>query len=237
MLGKLFGKKNPKQIEANASEMQYLGDLEGAGVDALRFEVGKILINFPQVRNAYFSKLKYKNEEEFRIALILDSTESSHEIGREIAQACAGISPMDITFLHTCNNGAVYSVIEQNKPLFSDSNLLFECPIVVSRGTNEQMPKEWKGAILTYFIAAEDYESALFKAANDLKLDGYKFENVYDGKVNQLDPSKWWSECVMDKWSEYSDHFPSQDDIEIIVKTGGIHKGPALGWETEAGNT
>jgi hypothetical protein len=237
VLGNLFGKKKPKQIEANASEVQYLGDLEGAGVDALRFEVGKILADFPQVRNAYFSRLKYVNEDKFRIALILDSTDSSHELGREIAQACAGISPMDITFLQTCNNGAVYSVIERNKPLFSDSNSLFECPIVVSRGTNEHMPKEWKGALLTYFVAEKDYESALLKAANDLKLDGYKFENVYDGKVNQLDPKKWWSEYVMEKWNEYSDHFPSQGDIEIMVKTGGIYKGPALGWETEAGST
>src|SRR5690606_31667552 len=110
--------------------------------------------------------------------------------------------------------------------LFSNSNLLFECPMVVSRGANEVMPKEWKGAILTYFVAAEDFETALFKAVNDLKLDGYKFENVFDGKVNQLDPSKWWNEYVLERWSEYSDHFPSQNDIEIIVKTGGMYKGP-----------
>ena len=237
MLGNIFGKKKPKQIEANASEMVFLGDLEGAGVDTLRFDVGKILLTFPQVRNAYFSKLKYKNEEKYRIALIIDSTDSSHELGSDIGQACAGISPMDITFLQTCNNGAVYSVVENSKPIFSNSNLLFECPILVSRGANEEMPKEWKGAILTYFVAAEDYEAALFKAVNDLKSDGYKFENVYDGKVNQLDPSKWWDEYVMEKWSEYADHFPSQNDIEVIVKTGGIHKGPALGWETESGNT
>jgi hypothetical protein len=41
----------------------------------------------------------------------------------------------------------------------------------------------------------------------------------------------------MEKWSEYSDHFPSQEDIEVIVLTGGIHKGPALGWENESNNT
>lgn len=237
MLGRIFGKKKPNQIEVNASEMQFLGDLEGSGVDALRYEVGKILSGFPQVRNAYFSKLKCKSEDKFRIALILDSINSSNELGSEIAKACAGISPMDITFLNTSNNGAVHSVVERSRPLFSDSNLLFECPMVVTRGTNEQMPKEWIGAILTYFVAAEDYESALLKAAHDLKSDGYKFENVYDGKVNQLDPGKWWKEYVMEKWHEYSDHFPSQDEIGIMVRTGGIHKGPALGWETEAGNT
>jgi hypothetical protein len=41
----------------------------------------------------------------------------------------------------------------------------------------------------------------------------------------------------MEKWKEYSDHFPSQEDIEVIVITGGMHKGPALGWEDEASNT
>ena len=63
MLGKLFGKKKePKQFEAKVSDMEFLGDIEGNGVSALRLDVGKILLKFPQVENAYFSKLKYKGE-------------------------------------------------------------------------------------------------------------------------------------------------------------------------------
>lgn len=65
MLGKIFGKKKPEQIEAKASDMEFLGDLEGDGVDALRFEVGKILRSFPQVENAYFSKLVYRGRTSF----------------------------------------------------------------------------------------------------------------------------------------------------------------------------
>ncbi len=237
MLGKLFDKNRPEQIEAKVSDMDFLGDLEGDGVDALRFEVGKILSSFSQVKNAYFSRLKYKSEDKFRIAMIIESPEASHELGGKIAQACAGIGPIDVMFSNTCNSALIHDIKENSRPLFSNSNLLFECPIVVSRGFNEQMPQAWKRAILTYFVAAPDYESALLKAASDLKSEGYKFETVYDGKVNQLDPAIWWDQYVMEKWKEYSDHFPSQEDIEVIVVTGGMHKGPALGWEKEASNT
>jgi len=227
----------PEQLEAKLSDMAFLGDLEGNGVSALRFEVGKILRAFPQVRNAYFSKLKYKGEEKYRIALIIDASESSNELGREIADQCAGISPMDVMFSSSCTNTLLHDITENSEPLFSNSNLLFECPIAVSRGTNRAMPEEWKGAVLNYYVAAKDYESALYKAANDLKSDGYKFETVYDSKVKQLDPDVWWEQFVMEKWPEYSDHFPSQEDIEIILITGGIYKGPALGWENETSNT
>jgi hypothetical protein len=237
VLGKIFGKKTPKQIEAKVSDMEFLGDLEGNGVTALRFEVGKVLRRFSQVENAYFSKLKYRGEDKIRIALIIDASQSSNELGKEIAHECAGISPMDVMFSNTCSHSLIQKIKENSKPLFSDNNSLFECPIVVSRGSNKEMPKEWKGAVLSYYVAAPDYESALFRAANDLKSDGYKFENVYGGKVNQLDPTVWWDQYVMEKWSEYSDHFPSQEDIEVIVLTGGIHKGPALGWENESNNT
>lgn len=238
MIGKLFGKnKEPKQLEAKVSDMKFLGELEGNGVSALRFEVGKILNSFPQVRNAYFSKLKYKGEDKYRIALIIDSSESSHELGREIADKCAGISPMDVMFASTCASSLLNDITSSSEPLFGDGNLLFECPIVVSRGTNIEMPSEWKGAILTYYVAAPDYESALLRAADDLKAEGYKYEEVYEGKVNQLDPTVWWEQYVMEKWSQYSDYFPSQEDIQIIVITGGIHKGPVLGWENEAVDT
>ncbi|MGL4822789.1 MAG: hypothetical protein ACRC2W_07345 [Plesiomonas shigelloides] len=238
MLGKLFGKKKePKQLEAKVSDMEFLGDIEGRGVSALRFEVGKILRNFPQVKNAYFSKLKYKTEEKFRIALVIDAYEASNELGREIAEQCAGISPMDVMFTNSCSKTLLSDILPKLEPLFSDTNLLFECPIVVSRGTNQEMPQEWTGAILCYYVAAPDYKSALLRATDDLKFDGYKYENVHDGKVSQLDPADWWEKYVMEKWSEYSDHFPSQEDIQVLVATGGIHKGPALGWENEAANT
>lgn len=237
MLGKLFRKKKePKQLEAKVSDMEFLGDLEGNGVSALRFEVGKVLRKLPKVKNAYFSKLNYKAEEKFRIALVIDASEPSNELGREIAEQCAGISPMDVMFTNSCSKTLLSEIAAKSKPLFSDTNLLFECPIVVSRGENQEMPQEWKGAILCYYVAASDYKSALLRAVDDLKSDGYRYENVHDGKVSQLDPAVWWEKYVMEKWSEYSDHFPSQEDIQVLIATGGIHKGPALGWENEAAN-
>jgi len=237
VLSKLFGKKKHKEIEANVSEMEFAGDLDGNGVNALRFKVGKILKSFPYVKNAYFSKIKYKGEEKPRISLIVDSSEPSNVIGAEVANQCAGIIPMDIMFSDTCSPGILEKISLNSEPLFNDSNLLFDCPLEVSRGTNPDMPEGWKGAILNYVVAAEDYEAALYKAVNDLKGEVYKFENVHGGKVNQLDPTVWWEQYVMDKWSEYADHFPSQEDIEIVLVTGVIHKGPILGWENETSNT
>nr|WP_086938943.1 hypothetical protein [Thaumasiovibrio occultus] len=236
MFGKLFGKRKPKQIEVKVSDIEFLGDLTGNGINALRFKVGKALRLFPHVINAYFSKLKHKNEDKYRIALIIDSHENSHELGREIADKCAGIAPLDIMFSSSLENSLLNEIKKSSDPLFSKENLLFECPIVVSRGTNVEMPQKWKGAILIYYVADPNHESALLRAVNDLKANGYKFENVYDGKVHQLDPAVWWEQYVMEKWSQYSDHFPSQEDILVIVATGGMQKGPALEWENEAVN-
>jgi hypothetical protein len=237
VLSKLFGKKKHKEFEAKVSEMEFAGDLDGNGVNALRFEVGKILKTFPYIRNAYFSKLKYKGEEKPRISLVIESSEPSKVIGADVANQCAGIAPMDIMFSDSCSPSLLEKIISNTEPLFNDSNLLFECPLVVSRGNSQDMPEEWIGAILNYFVAAKDYEAALYKSVNDLRSDGYKFESVHDGKVNQLDPTVWWEQYVMEKWPEYADHFPSQEDIEIILVTGGIHKGLALGWENDPNNT
>jgi hypothetical protein len=238
VLNNLFGKKKKhKEIQTSTSEMEFLGELEGNGVDALRFEIGKILKQFPHVKNAYLSRLKYRGEDKQRISLVIESSESSSEVGPEVANQCAGIIPMDIIFSDSCTPNVIQEIRLNSAPLFVESNLLFECPIVVSRGTNTDMPAEWKGAILYYFVAAQEYEAALIKAATDLKSDGYKFETVYDGKVNQIDPTVWWDQYVMEKWPEYADHFPSQEDMEIILITGGLHKGPALGWEIETSNT
>ena len=139
--------------------------------------------------------------------------------------------------MNSCSKTLLSDIAAKSEALFSDTNLLFECPILVSRGTNQEMPQEWKGAILCYYVAAPDYESALLRAADDLKSDGYKYENVHDGKVSQINPAVWGEKYVMEKWSEYSDHFLSQEDIQVLVATGGIHKGPALGWKNEAANT
>ena len=117
MLGNLFRKKKPEQLEAKVSDMEFLGDLEGNGVSALRFEVGKILRSFSQVENAYFSKLKYKGEDVFRIALIIEASESSHELGKEIANKCAGISPMDVMFSNSCAHSLLQNIKENSDPM------------------------------------------------------------------------------------------------------------------------
>jgi len=90
-------------------------------------------------------------------------------------------------------------------------------------------PAKWNAAIFYYYVSARNHESALLKAVKDLKSIGYEFECVHKGIVYQLDPAIWWDQYVMKMWPEYVEHFPSQEDIEVIVTTGSLHKCPALG--------
>ncbi len=237
MLNKIFGKKRHKEIQAETEDMEFIGEPEGSGLHSLRLEVAKRLKQFDYVINAYLSRLRYRGEQNNRIALVIDSKEPSKKVGAEVAGNCSGIAPMDIIFSDSIPPELADNIRTKTTPLYSDGNLLFECPLVVERGSNNEMPEKWKGAIITYYVAAQDYEAALYKAANELKSEGYIFSTVFEGKVNQLDPNNWWDGIVMEKWAEYSDHFPSQEDMKYIVITGGIHKGPCLGWENETKNT
>ncbi|WP_339106702.1 hypothetical protein [Roseovarius rhodophyticola] len=231
MFGKIFGKKKePEQSEAKPSNMEFLGDIKGGGIGVLRFEVGKVLRSFPQVKNAYFSKLKHKDEEKVRIALIVEASGASIELGRNLAEKCAGICDMDLIFSDALNETLVDEIQYSSEPLFSYTNLLFECPILVSWGANVSMPKEWEKAVVVYYVAAPDFKAALNKAVYELRSEGFVYEEVHDGKINQLDPAVWWEKHVMKFWPHHSDDFPSQEHIQVLVDTGGTHKGPALEW-------
>jgi len=224
-------KSKYEKLEASASSMHFLGDISGEGVAQLRLEVGKVLTQYSFVENAYFSRLQYKGEETTRVCLIIDAETPTDQVASAIVSQCSGLVPMDIMFSESVNSDALKELRTTSQPLFSNDNVLFECPLLISRGTNKEMPQEWAGAIQTYFVSAEDYKSALLKAVNDIKSHGYVFENVHDGKVAQLDVAHWWDEYVMSKWREYSDHFPSQAEMEVIVRVGSMHRGPISGWE------
>jgi len=237
VLEKLLGKKKYKGMETKVSDMDFAGDISGDGVIALRLETGKVLKQFPAIQNAYFSKLNYRGEDITRVCLIIEYSNPTSGIASEIVNKCSGIASVDIIFSDSLPADLFQDIKLDSETLLDDSNLLFECPLFVTRGTNTEMPAEWKGAILHYYVSAKNHESALIKAADDLKSDGYKFEGVYEGKVSQLDPAIWWDQYVMEKWSEFAEHFPSQEDMEVILATGDLHKGPALGWENDASDT
>lgn len=110
---------------------------------------------------------------------------------------------------------------------------MFECPILVSQGSSQGFPDNWKGAILIYFVAASDYVSALRKVAIHINSLGYKYEGVHNDKITQLDPSVWWEQYVMQIWPSLSVHLPSQEDIQTLVITGSMCQGPVLQWDSE----
>jgi hypothetical protein len=112
-------------------------------------------------------------------------------------------------------------------------NKLWQCPIKVKRGTYEEMPESWIGAVVNYYVGAPTYEDALTKAVTVLKSQGMEFVDLLEGKVYQIDPTEWWEGHVMKMFAEYSDYFPDQETVLEVVAEGSLFHGPFAGWETE----
>ena len=234
MLSKLFGKRTVSRIEQPFNAINLLGNVEGSGVNSLRIALAARLNSVSGVANAYLARVQYAGEDKPRVGLALDAPSLSEAEKSEIASRCSGVVPMDILFLDSLPDSTVASLRSSYTPLFLPDLKLFECPIRVTRGSNSEMPPEWKGAIIFFYVASSSYQEALLVAVAQLRAEGYEYQTVANGKVNQLAPSVWWSEFVMEKWSEHAAHFPSQSELEALVATGGYFKGPALGWERDS---
>ena len=72
------------------------------------------------------------------------------------------------------------------------TNKLWQCVLQVERGTYQQMPAHWRGAMVDFYCGAQSHEEALMKAVQVLRHMGMVFVDLVDGKVMQLDPSNWW---------------------------------------------
>jgi hypothetical protein len=68
------------------------------------------------------------------------------------------------------------------------TNKLWQCPLQVERGSYEQMPAEWVGAVVNFYVGAASYEEALTKAVQVLRHKGMIFVDLVGGKVALLDP-------------------------------------------------
>jgi hypothetical protein len=115
----------------------------------------------------------------------------------------------------------------------ANGNKLWQCPLKVERGSYGQMPADWRGAIVSFYVGAPSHEEALTKAVQVLRHKGMIFVDLVDGKVMQLDPDKWWDGHVMSNFSEYYREFPAQDQIASIVSEGLVFHGPFFGWDRE----
>lgn len=112
-------------------------------------------------------------------------------------------------------------------------NQLWRCPLKVSRGSYEQMPPDWLGAFVNFYVGAATYEEALTKAVHVVRHQGMVFVDLVDGKVTQLDPDLWWDGYVMANYPEYSDYFPTQAEVLGVVRDGLVFHGPFAGWDRE----
>lgn len=95
------------------------------------------------------------------------------------------------------------------------------------------MPPHWVGAVVNFYVGAVTYEEALTKAVQVLRHKGMNFVDLVGGKVMQLNPDVWWNDYVMANYSEYSEYFPSQDEIGGIVNEGLVFHGPFGGGDHE----
>jgi hypothetical protein len=114
-------------------------------------------------------------------------------------------------------------------------NRLFLCPVSVRAGLSCENPFNWDNASVFCYVAAPDHLMALRIAVEKLKAKGWLFEDLVGGKVNQLDPQKW-DEYVASTWSELPGHFPSQQEVMMLVEGGGAFFGPFCGASAENPN-
>ena len=109
-------------------------------------------------------------------------------------------------------------------------NHLYEIPVNVRGGPGCHMPANFIGAYVVCYASAADHLEALKNSVLKLKNDGYIFENI-QGEIHELDPLKW-QEYVREKWNEFKDRLPTQDEILLKVEAGEIFCGPFAGYET-----
>ena len=231
MFSRFFRKLSPVQaLEQPLAGIEFVEPMQGSGLDTLRMELATRLLQHRLIENAYLPKLRYPGEETLRSCLILVEREPITPRQKEaIAAVCSGIIPLDVCYALDLPRTLLSSVRSVCRPLYLPDLALFECPLLVRKGTNQGMPSEWPLGVSFWYVAAKNYEDALIHAVGSAKGIGFEFVDLYRGKVIQVDPKKWWDELVMKQWRDYSNHLPTQQQIEIAVATGGIFMGPNIG--------
>jgi hypothetical protein len=94
------------------------------------------------------------------------------------------------------------------------------------------MPSHLAGGLVHCFVGAADHKSAILLAAEKLRLKGFVIDSVHGGKVYQMDPEQWQA-YVRKAWPEFTDHYPSQAEMLLMVSLGGVVFGPFAAWERE----
>jgi hypothetical protein len=105
------------------------------------------------------------------------------------------------------------------------SNKLFGITLHVERGSNEEMPEELAAAYVPIFVGAADHEEAAVKAVKSVTRRGFRFVDVADRRIYELDPTKW-DDYVYESWPDFVFDFPSQDSVIGALDQEFLFTGP-----------
>lgn len=117
-----------------------------------------------------------------------------------------------------------------SKPLLR----LFQVNVHIERGTNTEMPPKLAGAHVPVFVGGEDHESGVMKAVASLTARGFKFLDIADRHIHELDPQKW-DAFIREVWPDYVGHFPTQSEVISRLQTEFLCTGPFAGYEVQKG--
>jgi hypothetical protein len=112
----------------------------------------------------------------------------------------------------------------------SSTAKLFRLTLHVLRGSNVEMPQNLLGAHVPVFVAATDHEAAAFAAVSKLTSQGFEFVDISDGKIHELDPSKW-DAFVKEAWADFEEYFPKQSQVVSELDSGFSFVGPFASYE------
>lgn len=105
------------------------------------------------------------------------------------------------------------------------TNKLFGITLHVERGSNDEMPEELASAYVPIFVSAVDHEAAAVKAVKSITRRGFRFVDVADRRIYELDPQKW-DDYVYESWPEFVFDFPSQDSVIGALDQEFLFTGP-----------
>lgn len=101
---------------------------------------------------------------------------------------------------------------------------VFIIPFHVRRMERSIMPKEFSGAYVSCYSAADDYVEAAKKALRKLSEDGLHPEEILQ-PIHEMSLENW-SQHVSEMWPDRADTMLGQVEFEDAMKRGRVVYGP-----------
>ncbi|MEP3890395.1 MAG: enhanced serine sensitivity protein SseB C-terminal domain-containing protein [Hellea sp.] len=118
MLKNIFRKKKYKVVKEQSDRMEFLGSPFGEDTERLENDISERLETVSAVRGAYLSMLRYADNENVRLALIIQSDFSKDDFIASLAKSCAGVVTMDIMFMEDFSEHECLEIIGKCKKFY-----------------------------------------------------------------------------------------------------------------------